>query len=285
MKEHEARVSDEHRKSAENTRDRREGVRRAAYLAIGAGLAHRFVRIGLAAVPPARLLGVALDADQGDGERNKPRGSFDARRVLLRTGEAPTPAPAASRSRGRHGRRRRRRRRLGVGEVVALRARSGARRADADGFVIRQRPALARGGLSRGLGRAPRVPLLAERAPLHLVLFDPGGLVVVPQRLRRAKKNKRVRSARRGDRNAHSCASTALASFEETEIRRGGERVRTTKRIARLRAFSSLSYLESRFSSLVSGSTVAADRPCAPAGSSIRGNFAGRGFGSSTTSA
>ena len=66
MKEHDVRVSDEDRKSAENTNDRREGVRRAAYLAIGAGPADRFVRIGLVAVPPARLLGVALGADQGD---------------------------------------------------------------------------------------------------------------------------------------------------------------------------------------------------------------------------
>jgi hypothetical protein len=151
--------------------------------------------------------------------------------------------------------------------------------------VIRQRPALARGSLSRGLGRAPRVPLLAERAPLHLVLFDPGGLVVVPQRLRRAKK-------------INASGARVVAIETRTAVRRrrwrrsrkrrydaGRERVRTTKRIARLRALSSLSYLESRFSSLVSGSTVAAARPCAPAGSSIRGNLAGRGFGSSSTSA
>ena len=285
VKENEARFSDEHRKSAENTRDRREGVRRAAHLAFVAGIAHRFVRIGLAASPPARLLGVALDADQGDVKRDKPRGPADARRVLLRTGEAPTPALAASRSRGRHGGRRRRRRRLGVRDVVARRARSSARRADADGFVIRQRPALARGVLSRGLGCAPRVPLLAERAPLHLVLFDPGGLVVVPQRLRRAKK---INAS--GARVAAIETRTAVRRrrWRRSRKRRydaGRERVRTTKRIARLRAFSSLSYLESRFSSLVSGSTVAAARPCAPAGSSIRGNFAGRGFGSSTTSA
>jgi len=186
VKEHDGRVNDEPGKSAENTHNRREGVRRATYLAPVAGVAHRFVRIGLAAVPPARLLGVAIGADQGNAQRDEPRGPFDARRVLLRTGEALTPAPAASR--GRHDGRRRRRRRLGVRDVVARRARSGARRADADGFVIRQRPALARGSLSRGLGRAPRVPLLAERAPLHLVLFDPGGLVVVPQSLRRARK-------------------------------------------------------------------------------------------------
>jgi len=283
VKEHDVRVSDEHRKSAENTHDRREGVRRAAYLALVADLAHRFVRIGLAAAPPARLLGVAIGADQGDAHRDKPRGPDNSRRVLLRTGEALTPAPAASR--GRHDGRRRRRRRLGVRDVVARRARSGARRADADGFVIRQRPALARGSLSRGLGRAPRVPLLAERAPLHLVLFDPGGLVVVPQRLRRAKK-------------INASGARVVAIETRTAVRRrrwrrsrkrrydaGRERVRTTKRIARLRALSSLSYLESRFSSLVSGSTVAAARPCAPAGSSIRGNLAGRGFGSSSTSA
>jgi hypothetical protein len=112
-------------------------------------------------------------------------------------------------------------------------------------------------------------------------------LVVAPQRLRRAKKI-----------NA-SGARVVIASETRTAVRRrrwrrsrkrrydaGRERVRTAKQVARLRAFSSLSYLESRFSSFVSGSTVAAARPCAPAGLlSTRGNLAGRGFGSSSTSA
>ena len=151
MKEHDVRVSDEHRKSAENTRDRREGVRRAAYLALVADLAHRFVRIGLAAGPPARLLGVALGADQGDAQLDEHSGPADARRVLLLAVEALALTPARAISRGRRG-------------GVACRARGVAE--------VRARRVVGRGGVAR---RARSVAAVRARG---VVLGDLGGFPI-----------------------------------------------------------------------------------------------------------
>ena len=270
VKDCDVRVSDEHGKSAEITNYRREGVRRAAYLAVITGLAHRSVRINLADAPLARLLSVALGADQANTLLDETRGSADTRRILLRTGEAPlTPAPATSRGRRgghRHGGRRRRRGRLRVHDV----------------FVLRQRPALARGGGSRCLSRARRAHLLAELPPLHARLFDPGRLVGVPQRLRWTEK---INAS-----GPHVIASETRTAVNRRFRRRsrkqrnnaGRDRVRTTLRIARFLASKSFAYLESRFSSLVSGSTVAAARRGASAGLSTRGTLGGRCLGSSS---
>ena len=270
VKDCDVRVSDEHGKSAEITNYRREGVRRAAYLAVITGLAHRSVRINLADAPLARLLSVALGADQANTLLDETRGSADTRRILLRTGEAPlTPAPATSRGRRgghRHGGRRRRRGRLRVHDV----------------FVLRQRPALARGGGSRCLSRARRAHLLAELPPLHARLFDPGRLVGVPQRLRWTEK---INAS-----GPHVIASETRTAVHRRRRRRsrkqrngaGRDRVRTTLRIARFLASKSFAYLESRFSSLVSGSTVVAARRGASAGLSTRGTLGGRCLGSSS---
>ena len=85
----------------------------------------------------------------------------------------------------------------------------------------RQRPALARRGGSRGLG--PRVARSFSRKPTA------GDSLQSRSAGRQARLRSETftrQSARRHERNAHSCASTASSSFEETGTRRG-ERSRT----------------------------------------------------------